>query len=333
MTSFNKLNDFIQNKMKMSHIYQPLFIKTLLENNGVATLDQVAKAFLSYDTSQIDYYKQIAKATPTRVLQNHEIITKDKNFYSLTKELQKLSEYESRLLIANCDKKIAEYLLKRENKPFQHRTKGIEALSGSLRYDVIKRSGGKCEACGASSDDKTLHVDHIIPRNHGGSDDISNLQALCYECNTQKRDRDDTDFNAIKKSYSIRDKDCLFCNLESNNIKIIDENELALMFYDGFAVTKYHTLIVPKRHISDYFELYQPEINAINQLLKKQKIYLESKDKTISGFNVGINCGEDAGQSIFHVHVHLIPRRKGDTINPKGGVRGVIPDKQNYEQR
>ena len=111
---------------------------------------------------------------------------------------------------------------------------------------------------------------------------------------------------------------------------MIAENELALAFYDGYAVTKYHTLIIPKRHVSDYFELHEPEVNAINQLVKKQKLLLEAKDKTITGFNVGINVGEDAGQSIFHVHVHLIPRRYGNMDDPKAGVRGVIPKKQKY---
>ena len=105
---------------------------------------------------------------------------------------------------------------------------------------------------------------------------------------------------------------------------------MAIAFYDGYAVTQYHTLIIPKRHVSDYFELHAPELNAINQLVNKQKKLLEKKDKTITGFNVGANVGEDAGQSIFHVHVHLIPRRSGDMEEPKGGVRGVIPSKQKY---
>jgi len=89
-------------------------------------------------------------------------------------------------------------------------------------------------------------------------------------------------------------------------------------------------LLSPKRYVSDYFELHTPEQNAINQLVKEQKKLLQKKDKSITGFNVGVNIGEDAGQSIFHVHIHLIPRRSGDMQNPKGGVRGVIPNKQLY---
>ncbi len=121
---------------------------------------------------------------------------------------------------------------------------------------------------------------------------------------------------------------CPFCTL--NPSQIIDSNELALTFYDSYPVTKYHTLIIPKRHIADYFELTREEIDAVQELMYRQKERLQDTDSTISGFNIGINVGKDAGQSIFHVHMHLIPRRQGDMKEPKGGVRGVIPEKQKY---
>lgn len=121
---------------------------------------------------------------------------------------------------------------------------------------------------------------------------------------------------------------CPFCALEPT--QIIDSNELALMFYDSYPVTKYHTLIIPRRHVADYFELTKEEVDAMQELLYRQKERLLHADSSISGFNIGINVGEDAGQSIFHVHMHLIPRRYGDMKEPKGGVRGVIPEKQKY---
>jgi ATP adenylyltransferase len=111
--------------------------------------------------------------------------------------------------------------------------------------------------------------------------------------------------------------------------KIIKSNELAVVIEDNYPVTKHHCLIIPKRHCSDYFDLYQPEINAITQLINEMKVELEKKDKTIKGFNIGNNSGEVSGQTIFHCHIHLIPRRKNDTDNPRGGVRGVIKDRQN----
>ena len=122
---------------------------------------------------------------------------------------------------------------------------------------------------------------------------------------------------------------CIFCNLPKDK-EIIISNDYAVAFYDGFPVTKYHTLIIPRRHVADYFELEKIEVDAINDLLHSQKVRLQKLDLTITGFNIGINVGEDAGQSIFHVHVHLIPRRSGDMKEPKGGVRGVIPEKQKY---
>ena len=122
--------------------------------------------------------------------------------------------------------------------------------------------------------------------------------------------------------------DCVFCKIPVN--KIIDSNNLALAFYDSYPVTRFHTLIIPKRHVSDYFDLPKDERDAIDELIFRQKDRLIELDSEITGFNIGINVGKDAGQSIFHVHVHLIPRRKGDMENPKGGVRGVIPNKQSY---
>ena len=88
--------------------------------------------------------------------------------------------------------------------------------------------------------------------------------------------------------------------------------------------------MIPKRHVADYFGLFQPELNSANRLLQKIKKQLLAEDQTISGFNIGTNAGEAAGQTIFHCHIHLIPRRDGDAENPRGGVRGVIPGKQSY---
>lgn len=327
--SYKKLEDFIQNKMRMSHIYQPVFIKELIKHNGSVSLQKIAQVFLSYDKSQQEYYEYITKTMPSKVLKKHGLVTNEKDIYSLTDDYKILSKDEAKKLIELCDNKIEDFLQKRLDT-YDHRRRNRSSLSGSLTYRIIKRAKSRCEACGVSSEERALDIDHIIPKNKGGSDDESNLQALCYKCNRQKRDTDDTDFHKVKESYKDKDNSCLFCNLSSKYIKVIDENELALAFYDGFPVTEYHTLIIPKRHVSDYFELHQPELNAINQLLIRQKEKLQRLDKTITGFNVGINCGEDAGQTIFHVHVHLIPRRKGDMKNPKGGVRGVIPEKQGY---
>ena len=123
-------------------------------------------------------------------------------------------------------------------------------------------------------------------------------------------------------------KDCIFCNLEASRIE--DENELFLVINDLYPVTEGHTLIIPKRHVPSFFELTDEEQTSFLEMLHLQKQKLASMDETITGFNVGINDGEDAGQTVMHCHIHLIPRRNGDMENPRGGVRGVIPEKQSY---
>ena len=122
--------------------------------------------------------------------------------------------------------------------------------------------------------------------------------------------------------------DCIFCNLEASRIE--DENTLFLVIKDLYPVTEGHTLIIPKRHVPSFFELTDEEQTSFLEMLHAQKHMLASMDETITGFNVGINDGEDAGQTVMHCHIHLIPRRNGDMKNPRGGVRGVIPEKQSY---
>jgi diadenosine tetraphosphate (Ap4A) HIT family hydrolase len=128
---------------------------------------------------------------------------------------------------------------------------------------------------------------------------------------------------------SNSDKVCFFCN-RAKKESIYSSEFLFVVRDNKFPVTKHHTLIVPHRHVSDFFDLNNNELNDLAEVLKKQRKLLINLDKEITGFNVGVNAGVDAGQSIMHCHIHLIPRRKGDMDNPRGGVRGVIPSKQKY---
>ena len=123
--------------------------------------------------------------------------------------------------------------------------------------------------------------------------------------------------------------DCLFCNVDKS--KIVSENDFFIVVRDNYPVTELHTLIISKRHTASYFELEDSEKISLIKTLDKQKNLLLQNDSTIKGFNIGINDGVEAGQTIMHFHAHLIPRRTGDVQNPRGGVRGVIPEKQNYE--
>ncbi len=125
----------------------------------------------------------------------------------------------------------------------------------------------------------------------------------------------------------MKNSGCLFCDRE--NLDIILKNEKCFAIYDKYPVTKGHMLIIPYRHFSNYFDLTREELLAIHMLLIEAKSYLD-KIYSPDGYNIGVNIGESAGQTIMHLHVHLIPRYKGDIDNPTGGVRGVIPEKRLY---
>ena len=127
-------------------------------------------------------------------------------------------------------------------------------------------------------------------------------------------------------------EDCIFC--KKINCKILKQLKYFFIIRDtAYPVTEHHTLIITNRHVSDFFELSDQENIELNQILKDQKKELKDLDSYISGFNVGVNIGKDAGQSIMHCHIHLIPRRKGDVEDPRGGVRGVIPERQKYRKK
>ena len=123
---------------------------------------------------------------------------------------------------------------------------------------------------------------------------------------------------------------CTFCEIDLS--RITNQNTLAYVTPDKYPVAKGHRLIIPKRHVRDYFGLDKSESSAIHELILKEKEKL-SEDTSIEGYNIGVNCGEVAGQTVFHCHIHLIPRRKGDVKNPRGGVRHIISGKGDYKMQ
>lgn len=121
---------------------------------------------------------------------------------------------------------------------------------------------------------------------------------------------------------------CVFCEVDKN--LIVNSSDLFYVIRDAYPVTYLHTLIISKRHVETYFDLNDEELSELPSIIKAERQALLEIDKSIKAFNIGMNSGAEAGQTIFHFHVHLIPRRTGDVKDPRGGVRGVIPDKQNY---
>jgi ATP adenylyltransferase len=125
-----------------------------------------------------------------------------------------------------------------------------------------------------------------------------------------------------------REPGCIFCRLADG--QVVAKNQLAYSVRDTSPVTPLHTLILPKCHVASYFDLEAEEKGAIDELLEHSRRDILALDPSVKGFNIGINVGEVAGQTIFHCHLHLIPRRIGDVANPRGGVRAVIPGKASY---
>ena len=329
MMIYNELKSFLLEKMRMSHIYQPVMIKHLLRNHGVASDSDIAKEISLQDPTQIEYYQNITNNMVGKVLRNHKIVDKNKKEYALN-GFSDLTQDQIIELINICNAKLEQYIDKRGEAIWQHRSKSREPISGSIKYEVLKRARFRCELCGCMDSEKALEVDHIVPKNLGGEDSINNYQALCYSCNAMKRDHDSTDFRSLDTQYAHREQDCLFCKIEKN--RIVEENSLAYLIMDGYPVTPMHMLVIPKRHFGEYFDIFQPELNAIQDLLVKGKEMAKKNDKSISGFNIGINSGQAAGQTIFHCHTHLIPRRENDVENPRGGVRHLMPGKGYYKK-
>jgi ATP adenylyltransferase len=327
-TTFEDLKAFIldRNRMRMTHVYKPVMLQAVLRRRGAATKEVIASEIMSRDELQIEHYRRnIVHQMPGSRLIRDGILEQDGDTYRLAFPFDRLTEWQRLDLIAACERRLEEH---RASYGDNFSNRSTDAVVGSVRYEALKRAGGRCELCGVSHEVRPLHVDHVRPRAKGGLNDLRNLQVLCETCNTQKRDRDDTDFRAVRTSFDDRDASCVFCQADG---RIVEENELAFAIEDRFPVTSGHTLIIARRHMAEYFDLYRSERLAIDDLLQARRRALLAVDATIEGFNIGVNSGAAAGQTVNHVHVHLIPRRGGDVHDPRGGVRGVIPSKRLYD--
>jgi ATP adenylyltransferase len=124
---------------------------------------------------------------------------------------------------------------------------------------------------------------------------------------------------------------CTFCRLaDGGAADEVRDYGTVVAFLDAYPVSEGHYLIVPKRHVTDYFDLSEMELRDSDGALRDLRDEIMNHDSSVRGFNLGANCGEVAGQTVAHAHIHLIPRRHGDTPDPRGGVRGVIPENMSY---
>jgi diadenosine tetraphosphate (Ap4A) HIT family hydrolase/5-methylcytosine-specific restriction endonuclease McrA len=326
--AFDRLRQFLQRDMRMSHLYQPLMLKTLLNGNGRASTRQIAAAFLAEDESQLDYYQAVTNRMPGLVLRRHGLVVKDGDGYALAKELTGLSKPEKTKLLRLCEEAVEAYRVKRGNAIWEHRAVGLGQIPGRARYETLRIAGFRCELCGIAGDERALDVDHIVPRKHGGSDEPENLQVLCWLCNTNKGAGDDTNFRVVREAQSARAPACVFCAIEDK--RVVGASAVAIAVRDKYPVTLLHTLVIPRRHVADYFDLHDSEVRAIHRLISEVRGAIQAADRSAEAFNIGVNSGAVAGQTVAHCHVHLIPRRAGDVPNPRGGIRWVIPEKGDY---
>jgi ATP adenylyltransferase len=324
---FEELADFVGNRMRMSHVYQPVMLVQLLQGRGSATVEDIARAFAAADQSQIEYYAEIVKRMPGPVLSRHGVVERADGSYRLV-GFEELTAGEVEMLIGLCRQRLGQYVERRGEAIWQHRSRTSGYISGSLRYEVLKAAQGRCELCGVPAEERFLEVDHIVPRSRGGNDDLTNLQALCYRCNQIKGNRDDTDLRAAATDYGHREPGCVFCDEAED--RAVGGNRLAVAIRDAYPVTPLHTLVIPRRHVTSWADLTRPEAIAVDQLVQATRAAIQAEVPSVTGFNLGVNDGADAGQTIGHAHLHLIPRRPGDTTDPTGGVRGVIPGRQRY---
>jgi diadenosine tetraphosphate (Ap4A) HIT family hydrolase len=126
-------------------------------------------------------------------------------------------------------------------------------------------------------------------------------------------------------------ENCPFCKIERliNKDRIVYQDDTWIAIYDNYPVSQGHVLLIPKRHVETFFNLNMIEFGSLGVTIGIIKMILDKKFHP-DGYNIGANCGEAAGQTVMHCHIHIIPRYEGDMDDPRGGVRGVIPEKQKY---
>lgn len=229
---YDGLSRFIRKEMKMTHIYQPIMIRTLLEADGNrATADDIARNIVSVDPTLLEYYKGRVRVWPHKTLLKHKIVShKRGGVYTLRLD-RPLTGKESERLAEMCGLKLQEFI---DKDPAVRRMRALNdgPIPGSMRYDVLARSKGVCVGCGAKSSEARLHVDHIMPRSRNGRTILENLQALCGPCNTAKRDRDETDFVKWQKRLQFRRPGCQLCSSSTPEPPIMD-NGMARAIYGG----------------------------------------------------------------------------------------------------
>jgi diadenosine tetraphosphate (Ap4A) HIT family hydrolase/5-methylcytosine-specific restriction endonuclease McrA len=300
--TFEDFIGFLESKMRMSHVYQPLLIKTLVAAGGTATLRQLAIAFLAEDESQLLFYEDRIEKMPVRVLKRHGVIKQDGDLISLA--IPRMDFQQRSKVRELCERRLQAFLQQRGLDVWANRMLEFDPVPDVLRYQALAASGGRCALCGATKDESPLHVDHILPRSRHGKNVLANLQVLCAECNSSKGNKDVTDFRVAEATL---DPDCLFCS--PGFLKgAIAENRLSYAAASPEPAAPGHVLVIPRRHTDDFFTMTAAERADAEDLLRVLRNQLQTEASGALGFAVGMKCGAPAGQARAHAHIDLIPR-------------------------
>ena len=263
-----ELVDFIENKMRMSHIYQPLLIQSLVESGGQATLRELAVKFLTEEEAEIREMMKTIKKMPVHVLsaknksRKKPIVEEEDGVVRLLVEPSDLKERSE--ILGACARRLHEYVAKRGEGIWDH--KWLDSpTGGAMRFKVLEAGGRRCALCGITSKDRALDVDHIVPHSKGGPSTFENLQILCSKCNRSKGNRSQTDFR-VAEPPTPGFEDCTLCALPALK-EFPSENDLArTVKVVKSDVTTIH--IIPKRHVNRYLDLTSNEVLAMHDLLR-----------------------------------------------------------------
>ncbi len=292
-----KLEEYLK-RMSMTHVYQPVMIKRLLESGGEATVEDIAKEFIDMDASLLRYYMGRVMVWPKKTLEKHKVVKYEKGPRRgkgrFTLLVDGISEEARNRLVEICDLRTAQFVDKFGER---YGAKGTrDPVPGALQYDILARDK-RCMACGV---DRPLEVDHIVPVNMGGKTEPGNLQALCGRCNRQKGDRDKTDFVGWSMRLRRRKKGCLLCGAMP-----VASNTFAAAARSASPASRLHSLVFPKRHVGEIAEMIPAERNLCLELAEEVKAGILLDHGAVAEFDVNVGRGGSCGRG--HLWIDVIP--------------------------
>ena len=302
---YDEMADFVRHTMKMTSVYQPIVIRTLIESGGEATDRDIARAFLGEDKRQLDYYVGIAKRWPRKVLEGHGVVRYRKGAWgkdgTFSLRLEGATEEQRRRIAELCNLRLEEYV-DRETAglPLFSGIGQRPAASGAARDAALARSGGMCAACSTPLHKTLTRFDYIVPPGiGGGADDPSNLQALCAVCSVSRRDRDALEFLLVRNRLKSR-KGCYLCGMrESADLG----NELAVAVPASRKAYGDHWIVAPKSHVPSYEDMLPAERHFCMDLIAPAKVRMRQAGYMGRGFSVSMRDAATGGGGHFGIDV------------------------------